>query len=323
MKASRPRVSIGLPVYNGERYLEVALQSLLTQTFQDFEIIISDNASTDRTAEICGRYAVQDRRIRYYRNAENLGAAPNFNRTVGLAAGDYFQWACHDDVWLPTCLECCVAVLDRDPSVVLCHTLTRIIDDKGAAIKDFKHHPVKPTAGPAPQADARASEERFNRMIYEVGCYPVFGLIRLQALRQTRCIESYAHGDGVLLARLALLGRFHEIPEYLFLNRDHSNRSARVAQPQYHTYAAWFDSKKRGQISLPYWRMWLGYLQAVWETPLSLRSRLGCYFHLLNWMRWNRKKLWKDLKRAARYRIVPGPQPVIPQSRPAPELVRR
>ncbi len=301
MNAIQPRVSIGLPVYNGERYLAEALKSLLSQTFRDFELIISDNASTDRTERICRHYAAQDSRIRYYRNATNLGAAPNFNRTAELATGEYFQWACYDDLWLPECLERCVEVLDRDPSVVLCHTLVRIIDDQGVAIKDFKHHLVKPTAGPPPSASARVPEERFNRMIYERGCFPLLGLMRLSALRKTRGHEAYAHGDGVLMTRLALLGRYHEIPEVLFLNRDHPYRSARVAQPQYYTYDGWFDTKKIGRISLPYWRMLLGYLQGVWETPVSFRSRAWCHFYLLNWMRWTRKNLLRDLKRVARH----------------------
>ncbi|HUI06157.1 MAG TPA: glycosyltransferase family 2 protein [Verrucomicrobiae bacterium] len=325
MIATPPRVSVGLPVYNGERYLDEALKSLLCQTFRDFEIIISDNASTDRTGEIGREYAARDSRVRYYCNTHNLGAAPNFNRTVDLARGEYFHWASYDDLWLPECLERCVEVLDRDPSVVLCHTLVRIIDENGVAIKDFKHHVVKPSAGPPPSAGAPDPEERFNRMIYERGCYPIFGLMRLRALRKTRLHEAYAHGDGVLLARLALLGRYHEIPEYLFLNRDHPARSARVAQPQYHTYAGWFDTKKIGRISLPYWRMLFGYLQGVWETPLSLKSRLWCNFHLLNWMRWTRKNLLKDLKRAARHWISFGGQHIIeagtfssnPRSRPA------
>lgn len=311
MNIHRPRVSIGLPVYNGERYLEDALKALLAQAFDDFEIIISDNASTDRTGEICRKYAAKDRRIRYYRNAHNLGAAPNFNQTVALSTGEYFKWACHDDLCLPEYLARCIEVLDRDPSVVLCHSRTRIIDDKGSAIKDFKHHIVKPSAGPSPSASASVPEERFNRMIYEVFCYPVFGLMRLSALKKTRCIEAYAHGDGVLLARLALLGRYHEIPEFLFLNRDHPGRSDQMARSNYHTYATWFDSKKTGRIFLPYWRMLFGYLQAIWETPLSFRSRFRCHRYLLNWTRWRRKKLLKDLKRALQQLMSPSREPVI------------
>jgi len=310
MKAVRLRVSIGLPVYNGERYVAAALESLLSQTFRDFELIVSDNASSDRTEHICRQYAARDRRIRYYRNAINLGAAPNFNRTAKLATGEYFQWACYDDLWLPECLERCVAVLDRDPSIVLCHTRVQMIDEFGAPTRVFQHHVVKPTAGPPPSASACRPEERFNRMLYERGCYSILGLMRLSALRQTRGHEAYTHGDGVLMARLALLGRYHEIPEALFLNRDHPARSARVAKPQYHTYDGWFDTKKVGRISLPYWRMWFGYLQGVWETPLSFRSRLWCHFYLLNWMRWTRKNLFKDLKRVVRQWMLQVLEPI-------------
>ena len=89
---NRSRVSIGLPVYNGEKYLEQALISILSQTYTDFELIISDNASTDRTQAICREYAAKDPRIRYYCNEENLGAAPNHNRVFELASGEYFKW---------------------------------------------------------------------------------------------------------------------------------------------------------------------------------------------------------------------------------------
>ena len=102
--ADRPRVSIGLPVYNGENFLEFALDSILGQTFQDFELIISDNASTDATESICRRYAAKDSRIRYYRNPNNQGAAQNYNRVFALARGEYFKWAAHDDVCKPNYL---------------------------------------------------------------------------------------------------------------------------------------------------------------------------------------------------------------------------
>ncbi len=115
------RLSIGLPVYNGERFLSAAIDSLLRQTFEDFELIISDNASTDATGAICRGYADQDRRIRYLPTKENIGSAPNFNRVIELASAPYFSWAAHDDVRAPQYLERCVEVLDRDPSVILAY----------------------------------------------------------------------------------------------------------------------------------------------------------------------------------------------------------
>lgn len=109
-----PRVSIGLPVYNGQQYLRQALDSLLAQTFHTFEVIISDNASNDATPEICRDYAACDPRIRYVRHDVNRGAAWNFNYVFGLARGVYFKWHAHDDMLEPTFLEQCVTILDHD-----------------------------------------------------------------------------------------------------------------------------------------------------------------------------------------------------------------
>src|SRR5690242_8968780 len=113
-----PKVTVGMPVYNGERYMRFALDSLLAQDFQDFEIVISDNASTDRTSEICAEYAARDSRVRYHRNATNIGASPNYNRTFELARGQYFKWCAHDDVCLPSFLSKCVATMEAAPSSV-------------------------------------------------------------------------------------------------------------------------------------------------------------------------------------------------------------
>ena len=122
-----PKLSIGIPVYNGENYLEKAIQSFLTQTFQDFEIIITDNCSTDRTQEICQKYVTLDPRVHYFRNETNLGCTGNFNRVFQYAKGKYFKWAPHDDLYEPTFLEKCVEPLERAPGVVLCYTRTTVI----------------------------------------------------------------------------------------------------------------------------------------------------------------------------------------------------
>ena len=127
----RPTVSIGLPVYNGENFLADALESLIGQTYGDFEIIVSDNASTDATEEIVRRYMADDERIRYYRNDHNLGANPNYNRTFALARGEYFRWHAHDDRCDAKYLELCIDLLERDPSVSLVHCKTAYIDRNG------------------------------------------------------------------------------------------------------------------------------------------------------------------------------------------------
>ncbi len=123
-----PRVSVGLPVYNGENFIKDALDSILAQTFEDFELIISDNASTDGTQQICRQYTSKDQRIRYIRNDGNIGASKNFNQVFELSSGEYFKWIAHDDLCAPEFLERCVEVLDQDPSIVLCFARPKAID---------------------------------------------------------------------------------------------------------------------------------------------------------------------------------------------------
>jgi glycosyltransferase involved in cell wall biosynthesis len=142
MAHKNPYVSIGLPVYNGENFLHEAITSILAQTFQDFELIISDNASTDKTEEICRAFTDQDERIKYSRNRENIGVEKNFYRVFALSSGKYFKWAAHDDLCHPDFLQSCIDVLDRDFTTVLCYPRAVIIDDKGKVIKGCHPRPL-------------------------------------------------------------------------------------------------------------------------------------------------------------------------------------
>lgn len=137
-----PRVTIGLPVYNGRNYLAQTMESLLAQTYTDFELVICDNASTDDTEAICRAFAARDERVRYFRNEENIGASANYNRVFELGRGMYFKWAAHDDLLAPAYLERCVEVLDQNPDVVLAYTQAKAIDGKGGIVKVYpgKHH---------------------------------------------------------------------------------------------------------------------------------------------------------------------------------------
>ncbi len=207
-----PRVSIGMPVYNGELYLVKAMESLLAQDFGDFELIVSDNASTDATEDICRRFAAADNRIRYHRNDTNLGAAWNFNSLFKLARGKYFKWAAHDDVCEPEFIRKCVRVLEQDSSVVLCYPRTRIIGTRGQVLQDYNVRL---------NADAALPPDRVRAIIADHLCFEIFGLIRSSVLRKTRLIGNFISSDRALLIELALHGRFFEIPEYLFMRRAH------------------------------------------------------------------------------------------------------
>src|SRR5207245_5286947 len=113
-----PRVSVGLPVYNGEKFLRKRLDSVLEQTFENFELIISDNASTDATLVICMEYSKKDKRIRYIRQEKNMGLTWNFNFVLQEAKGEYFVWAAVDDHWYPTFLEKNVKNLESNKNIV-------------------------------------------------------------------------------------------------------------------------------------------------------------------------------------------------------------
>ena len=278
MEASlRPRVSIGLPVYNGERFLEESIDSLLAQTFKDFELIISDNASTDSTEAICRSYAARDKRIRYFRNSENLGAARNFNLVFELAKGEYFKWASHDDLCHPDFLARSVEVFDRDPEVVLCYSRTTHIDEEGRPIMTWESR--SKLASPAPV-------DRFREVIYGGGNYgPSFGLIRADVLRRTPLIGPYAFSDAPLLAELNLYGRSHEIEEILFFTREHEERSVRVYEiNRPHRFAEWFDPENAAKIIFPRWRLFTGYLSAINRAPLPWRERACLYGEMVGWL---------------------------------------
>lgn len=235
--SASPRVSIGVPVYNGERYLAAALDALLAQTFADFEIIISDNGSTDGTEDICHKYADRDGRVRYVRAAENRGLAWNFNRVVELAQGTYFKWAAYDDLCAATYIERCVEILDQHPDVVWCHSCTCYIDAAGQRMPDsptlsfLRQSVVKPAERSAAQSEAwtrtaTSPHQRFHAVMTGPGeVYDMYGLIRLSALRRTGLHRPFYGADGVLVAELSLAGRFAEVPEELFFARRHAEQT--------------------------------------------------------------------------------------------------
>ena len=271
-----PRVSIGLPVYNGSRFLSGAIASVLSQTHGDLELILSDNASTDATEEICRAFAASDPRVRYHRMDVNRGASANFNYTFELARGEYFRWHSDDDLLAPTYLGRCVAALDADASVVLAHSQTLVIDERGEVIAELRYDPDH-AASPDPGRRI-ADVLRTDRW-----CFDVFGLIRSAALQQTRKLDRYIASDRILRAELALQGRYRIVDEPLFLNRDHPQRSVRK-YPAHHLRAEWFDPRLAGTTVLPHWRILAEYWKAMGRYSLAGRQRRACRRELVAWV---------------------------------------
>jgi len=206
-----PEISIGLPVYNGARFLEQALQSLLQQSYRDLELIISDNASSDSTPEICAHYSTRDARIRYVRQRKNIGAPRNWSLVATLARGRFFKWASVNDLVSPDMLEKCVAVLRARPDAVLAYGRTCLMDEESGAKALY--------AGDFALDDLRPSD-RFEHLLRSLELNNAqSGLIKVSALRETGLDRPYAGGDVPLMAELALRGTFVLIPDVLLFRR--------------------------------------------------------------------------------------------------------
>lgn len=203
-----PLVTLGFPVYNGERYLAHALQSALAQDYPNLEILISDNGSTDRTEAISREFAAADKRIRYMRQEENIGAKKNFELLVAEASGTYFAWCAHDDVRRPRFVSACVEALDRHPSAVLCNGMVKFIDEEGGTREewiDFNFETLGMT-----------QSKRMLRLIDHTHWVEIYGLIKLDALKQALPLESVWGFDVVFCMRLLAIGDFLKVPEVLF-----------------------------------------------------------------------------------------------------------
>jgi len=284
-----PRVGIGLPVYNGEKHIALSLDSILAQTHENFELIISDNASTDRTEEICRQYASRDSRIRYFRNPENLGAARNYNRVFELfSGGKYFRWNSHDDLIGPTNLEKCVQKLEESPSAILSFPRRRYITWEDGRVIGNAWESV---AGASTEDGISAGRptnrlDNFDGIDFAAvlrlygGWFPVFAfaLYTTEAVRKTHLLGSFPGADRILVAELAMQGDFVEVPEELYFQRLHP-ASGWTARKNLQEEATWFDPRSRAP-KFPKLSMYFRYLSAIHCAPIALHKKLARYFDL-------------------------------------------
>lgn len=284
--SAAPRLSIGLPVYNGERYLAKSLDALIGQTYEDFELIISDNASVDGTADICRQYEKSDSRIRYVRQPRNIGAAPNHNFLFQEARGELFKWAAADDLYARNLLECCIAVLDEYPDVVLAHCWTAAIDSMDKVTQALEY----PLATDSPSAP-----ERFRSMLFGTGkedhglirADDQYGVIRADVLRKVAPHNSFYHADRVIMTEIVLHGPFRQVPEWMYFRRDHADRP-QYASPTVRAWCANLDPRRADRLWYPTSRLFAeflwGYVAAIRRAPLSPSERRECYKHLGRWI---------------------------------------
>lgn len=284
----QPLVTIGVPVYNCHRYLRESLDSLLAQTYRDFVLVICDNASTDGTAAICEEYVRKDPRVRYHRNPVNVGMTGNFNRVFEFTHTKYIKWSTADDYWAPDMLADAVAVMEADPSVVVCYPQTTVVDDEGQ-VKDLyidKLHMMQDD--PA---------ERFQQLIETIA--PLvnhhLGLLRCDAVRKTRMFGKHVSADVGFLAEMSLYGKFYEVRKRQFFRRFHEDSSSWNRGNEEHE-ARRFHAANVRRVPFSNWRFEMAFVIAVLRGPLSLATKGRLLWWRTKSMYWHGNVLYNDLR---------------------------
>jgi glycosyltransferase involved in cell wall biosynthesis len=279
-----PELSIGMPVYNGEKYLRATLDSLLAQTASDFELIVSDNCSTDQTRTICEEYAERDTRMRYILQRDNIGGPRNWNFVAEQARGRFFKWASSNDFYDPRFLERCLSVLRASPDVVLCYTDTILVDEAGAAIAVYDD-PVDLT-DPEPLTRFKQYLLHYRLKMNNAQA----GVIRADALKRTALEGIYPHGDIPLMAELSLHGRFIRLTEPLFFRR----MAEDAATPKKSELAiSRFVDPRVNRPVFWRWAQCLDLIGAAVRAPIGM-DRLRAVSFVLRTMNWRRGELGKE-----------------------------
>jgi glycosyltransferase involved in cell wall biosynthesis len=270
-------LTIGLPVYNGETYLADSIEALLGQSYEDFELIISDNASSDHTPDICRRYARQDSRVRYVRQPRNIGCAPNHNYVIDQARGELFKSASHDDLYGRDLLQRCIDALDENPDVVLAHSWSAVIDATGA-VRELVDYPVA--------TDQVRAPDRLRSMLFDGWGDDEGGVVRMDVLRRTALHQSFHFADRTFTAALALQGPFYMVPERLYFRRAHPAQGG--AHQSVRARCANLDPRRASRWRHPTVRLYgeyiWAYADAIGRAPLSAADRAECYRTLARWV---------------------------------------
>ncbi|HEX4682843.1 MAG TPA: glycosyltransferase [Gemmatimonadaceae bacterium] len=266
MPTTSPRVTIGVPVYNGERYLRICLDSLVSQTFSDIRIIVCDNASTDRTGDIARQYAERDARVQYHRNPVNIGCPRNFTRVVELCTTPFFRWASVDDLSAPTFVERCMEVLEARPDVVQAYPRTLTIDGDGRVtgeqVDDIR-------------TDAARPSDRYLAVTRRLGrCNAIYGVIRTEVLRRTAVLGTYIGSDITFQAELALYGAIAEVPEALFFRRMHAQAQSAMSDEERARHYDPSLAPKRARKTSSLWRHLWERTRSVVRAPIAPSEKI-------------------------------------------------
>lgn len=269
MDQRAPLVTIGMPTYNGARFLAQSIDALLAQDYPNFELVISDNCSNDETEAIARAHAGRSDRVRYVRHETHVGVSASFNRVLGLAEGTYFMWAADHDLWEPTLISRCVGALEADPAAVLAYPKSLLVDEDGAVIEEMDD-----------QIDLGqpSALARYKHLIWRLNvCNMIYGVARRDALVATGGFPDVFSPDHLVLAKLVLQGPVLRVGGNLYLRRQ--NRPPETPDEDRGRRLADLNPAKAGdRVSLPPGRLYRdlreGHLRAIEESPLSFREKL-------------------------------------------------
>lgn len=285
MDSSFPLLSVGIPVYNGEKYIGECLDSLLNQTFTDFDITICDNCSTDNTELICLDYQKKDNRIKYHRNESNIGITENYNRVFKLSKGKYFKWSSANDICLPTLFEKCIDILNSQPDVALCYTNTNIINGGGRVLKEYDNNLNLMQDNPV---------ERLRKFFINLDMNNVMnGVFRRSVLAKTSLVAPYLASDINMLVEVCLLGKYYEIDEYLFNRRFDKADYEKIKNTK--NLLKFYNSSDNSKIIMKFWRLNFEHTRSVLKSPLKLNEKIKLTYFLLKKLYYDRNILIKEL----------------------------
>jgi glycosyltransferase involved in cell wall biosynthesis len=263
---TRPRLTVGVPVYNGARYLAETLDALLAQDYRDFVVVLSDNASTDGTGEICEKYAALDPRVRYHREPANRGGAWNFSHVLDLAESELFAWNAADDVADPGHLAACVAALDAHPEAPLAFDRVRLVDGDSRVVGELGDADLDLTS-PSPSA-------RLEHFLVRQAVHLEYGVWRTAFLRAIGGEPDLRGGDVILGARLLLRAPAVLVPEQLFRSRRHPEQGSKlvgvVAQVRENR------PHVRFRLAFPQTRILAELVRSVLAAPIGAREKTRC-----------------------------------------------
>jgi hypothetical protein len=217
---SGPLVSIGMPVYNGERHMRSALDSLLAQDHDNFELVISENGSTDGTRAICRDYAARDPRVRVHHQPRHVPAIDNFKTALELARGDYFMWAAVDDTWYPAFVRMAVDELERNPEAGVAMSAIERVWDTGEPMDQIRFVGGDDVNDKGYYATTRGvtSTRKYNLFIY--------GLFRTDVLKEAmRFAPQVPAWDRLVMCQIALATRFRYVDSILHTRMHHKQPS--------------------------------------------------------------------------------------------------